>query len=458
MRLSYDLTLEQSQKLIMTPELRQAIELLQFNSLELKEYITNEMEQNPMLESLSSSEEFENLDKYANDNDVDWKEYLEKYDDISYRPQVDKNIKEYNYESFVSYEPTLKEHLMSQLSLIPLDNKEHKIGENIIQNIDENGYLNISTEEIASFMKCEKDEVEIVLDIIQTFEPAGVGARDLKECLLIQVRNKKDATNYIIIIIEDYLEDLGYNRIQKIAKELNLDLQQVQDACDYIKRLEPKPGRSFRGNNEEVRYIIPDAEIQLIDGEFVVVINDVTGPRLNINNYYKGLMKSGGDKNTIDFLNEKFNSAMWIIRSIEQRRNTIKRVIESILKFQKDFFIEGEKALKPLTLKDIADDIEMHESTISRATNGKYVQTPRGLFELKYFFSSGILGEEGDISSTSIKVTLKDIVDGEDPKKPYSDQKISDLLKEQGINISRRTVAKYRDELGIPSSSMRRRY
>ncbi|OZV12472.1 RNA polymerase sigma-54 factor [Tissierella sp. P1] len=458
MRLSYDLTLEQSQKLIMTPELRQAIELLQFNSLELKEYITNEMEQNPMLESLSSSEEFENLDKYANDNDVDWKEYLEKYDDISYRPQVDKNIKEYNYESFVSYEPTLKEHLMSQLSLIPLDNKEHKIGENIIQNIDENGYLNISTEEIASFMKCEKDEVEIVLDIIQTFEPAGVGARDLKECLLIQVRNKKDATNYIIIIIEDYLEDLGYNRIQKIAKELNLDLQQVQDACDYIKRLEPKLGRSFRGNNEEVRYIIPDAEIQLIDGEFVVVINDVTGPRLNINNYYKGLMKSGGDKNTIDFLNEKFNSAMWIIRSIEQRRNTIKRVIESILKFQKDFFIEGEKALKPLTLKDIADDIEMHESTISRATNGKYVQTPRGLFELKYFFSSGILGEEGDISSTSIKVTLKDIVDGEDTKKPYSDQKISDLLKEQGINISRRTVAKYRDELGIPSSSMRRRY
>ncbi len=458
MRLSYDLTLEQSQKLIMTPELRQAIELLQFSSLELKEYITNEIEQNPMLESLGSSEEFENLDKYTNDNDVDWKEYLDKYDDISYRPQVDKNIKEYNYESFVSYEPTLKEHLMSQLNLIPLDHKEHKIGEYIIQNIDENGYLNISTEEIAKFVKCNKEVVEIILDIIQTFEPAGVGARDLKECLSIQVRNKKDASNYIVIIIEDYLEDLGYNRIQKIAKELNLDIQQVQDACDYIKRLEPKPGRSFRGNGEKVRYITPDAEIKIIDGEFIVILNDVTGPRLNINNYYKELMKSGGDKNTIDFLNDKFNSAMWIIRSIEQRRNTIKRVIESIIKFQKEFFIEGEKALKPLTLKDIAEDIEMHESTISRATNGKYVQTPRGLFELKYFFSSGILGEEGDISSTSIKVTLKDIVDGEDPKKPYSDQKISELLKEQGVNISRRTVAKYRDELAIPSSSMRRRF
>lgn len=458
MRLSYDLTLEQSQKLIMTPELRQAIELLQFNSLELKEYIANEMEENPMLESLGSSEEFDNLDKYTNDNDIDWKEYFEKYDDISYRPQIDKNIKEYNYEAFVSYEPTLKEHLMSQLRFIPLENKEYKIGENIIQNIDENGYLSTSTEEIAKFMKCGKEEVEIILDIIQTFEPIGVGARNLKECLAIQVKNKMDANHYIITIIEDYLEDLGYNRIQKISKELNLDLKEVQEACDYIKRLEPKPGSSFRSHSEDIRYIIPDAEIQLIDGEFVVILNDVTGPRLNINNYYKGLMKSGGDKKTIDFLNEKFNSAMWIIRSIEQRRNTIKRVIESILKFQKNFFIEGEIALKPLTLKDIADDIDMHESTISRATNGKYVQTPRGLFELKYFFSSGILGDEGDVSSTSIKVKLKDIIDNEDTKKPYSDQKISELLKMQGINISRRTVAKYRDELCIPSSSMRRRY
>ena len=458
MRLSYDLTLEQSQKLIMTPELRQAIELLQFNSLELKEYIANEMEENPMLESLGSSEEFDNFYKYTNDNDIDWKEYFEKYDDISYRPQIDKNIKEYNYEAFVSYEPTLKEHLMSQLRFIPLENKEYKIGENIIQNIDENGYLSASTEEIAKFMKCGKEEVEIILDIIQTFEPSGVGARNLKECLAIQVKNKMDANHYIITIIEDYLEDLGYNRIQKISKELNLDLKEVQEACDYIKRLEPKPGSSFRSDSEDIRYIIPDAEIQLIDGEFVVILNDVTGPRLNINNYYKGLMKSGGDKKTIDFLNEKFNSAMWIIRSIEQRRNTIKRVIESILKFQKNFFIEGEIALKPLTLKDIADDIDMHESTISRATNGKYVQTPRGLFELKYFFSSGILGDEGDVSSTSIKVKLKDIIDNEDTKKPYSDQKISELLKMQGINISRRTVAKYRDELCIPSSSMRRRY
>lgn len=457
MRLSYDLTLEQSQKLIMTPELRQAIELLQFNSLELKEYIAKELEENPMLESLGTIEEFDNIEKYTEDNEIDWKEYLEKYDDISYRGQVDRNIKEYNYETFVSYEPTLKEHLMSQLNLVCLGNREWKIGENIIQNIDENGYLNSSTEEIASHMKCNIEEVEIILDIVQTFEPLGVGARNLKECLILQVKDRKNLPPYVLRIIEDYLEDLGYNRIQKISKELNIDLQKVQEVCDYIRRLEPKPGRAF-SNNEEIKYIVPDAEIQLVEGKFVVVLNDVAGPRLNINNYYKGLMKTGTDKNTVEFLNEKFNSAMWIIRSIEQRRATIKKVIESILKFQIDFFLKGERALKPLTLKDIADDIEMHESTISRATNGKYVQTPRGLFELKYFFTSGLESSDGDISSTSIKSTLKEIIDGEDTKKPYSDQKLAELLKAQGINISRRTVAKYRDELEIPSSTIRRRY
>ncbi|MBU5425905.1 RNA polymerase factor sigma-54 [Tissierella pigra] len=458
MRLSYDLILEQSQKLIMTPELRQAIELLQFNSLELKEYITNELEENPMLESAGANEEFENLDKYKDDNDIDWKEYLEKYDDISYRAQVDKNVKEYNYESFISHGPTLREHLLSQLSLISLENKEYKIGENIIYNIDENGYLSTSIEDIAKFMKSNIEEAKILLDIIQAFDPVGVGARDLKECLLIQLRDRKDVHPCTQTIIEDYLEDIGYNRVQKISKELGLELVEVQDICDYIKNLEPKPGRTFRGESGDARYITPDAEIKLVDGEFVVIINDSTGPKLNINNYYKELMKSEGDKDTIDFLNEKFNSAMWVIRSIEQRRSTIRKVIESILKFQMDFFIEGEKSLKSLTLKDVAEDIEMHESTISRATNGKYVQTPRGLFELKYFFSSGILSEEGELSSTSIKVTLKEIIDNENNKKPYSDQKIAELLKEKGINISRRTVAKYRDELNIPSSTIRKRY
>lgn len=458
MRLSYDLTLEQSQKLIMTPELRQAIELLEFNSLELKEYLAQELEENPILELSNTNDDFEDLDKYSEENEIDWKEYFEKYGDQSYRTEVDKNPKEYNYESFVSYEPSLREFLMSQLNLIPLGNREHKIGDNIIQNIDNNGYLNIGLEEISNYMKCSLAEVEIMLAIIQNFEPLGVGARNLRECLLIQIKDRKDIAPYIIKIVDSYLEDLGSNKIQKIAKDLNLEPKQVQEASDFIKTLEPKPGRSYSGNSSSVRYITPDAEIREIDGEYVVILNDVTGPRLNINNYYREMLRTGKDKNTLEFLNNRFNSAMWIIRSIEQRRATIRKVIESILKFQIDFFKEGEKALKPLTLKDVAEDIEMHESTISRATNGKYVQTPRGVFELKYFFSSKLGSDEGDISSTSIKLTLKEIIDGEDTKKPLSDQKISELLEKKGISISRRTVAKYRDELDIPSSSMRRRF
>lgn len=458
MKLGYDLTLEQSQKLIMTPELRQAIELLQFNSMELKDYISKELEENPVLENSSAGEEFENIEEYTKDKEVDWKEYLEKYDDISYRPQIDKNIQEYNYEAFTTSADSLNEHLMLQLSFSDLSDKEYEVGQNIIQNINDNGYLNTSVEEISKYTKTNIEEVEEILKLVQQFEPVGVGARDIKECLLIQVKDKKVVQPYIINIIEDYLEDIALNKIQKIAKELNIGTKEVQDAFDYIKGLEPKPGRSFHGNDDDIRYITPDAEIQLVEGEFIVIIKDVTGPRLNINTYYKELMKTAKDKDTIEFLNDRFNRAMWVIRSIDQRRSTIRKVIESILKFQMEFFLEGEKSLRPLTLKDIAEDIDMHESTISRATNGKYVQTPRGLFELKYFFSSGLLGSDGDISSTSIKSILKDIIDKEDIKKPYSDQKIAEILKDKQINISRRTVAKYRDELNIPASSMRKRY
>lgn len=458
MKLSYDLHLEQTQKLVMTPELRQAIELLQFNSIELNEYISNELEQNPMLERETPKDEFEDIDKYTDDKEVDWKEYIEKYDDFSYRPQRDKNAKEVNFESFISTEPTLKEFLMSQLNMVHFGIQERKIGEYIINNIDKNGYFELTVEEIASLLDVNKNEVELVLKVIHTFDPLGVGARNLRECLLIQMKAKRNPEKHALKIIEDHLDDLGSNRIQKIAKELNITVSDVQKACDYIRNFEPKPGRSFADSYDTVKYVTPDAEIKLFEDKFVVIVKDSTAPKLNINNYYKKLMRTGKDEGATEFLNQKFNSAMWIIRSIEQRRNTIKKVVESILKFQMDFFLKGEKALKPLTLKDIAEDIDMHESTISRSTSGKYVQTPRGLFELKYFFKSGVGCSEGDKSSTSIKFTIKDIIEKEDSKKPLSDQKISDILKERGVKISRRTVAKYRDELNIASSSMRRRY
>lgn len=460
MKLGYNLALEQVQKLVMTPELRQAIQLLQFTSQELNEYLEKQIEENPMLDVEKSEEEYDNIDDYAKEKEeIDWKEYIGKYDDVSYKPQRDKNAKEYSYENFVSYSPSLRENLLFQLNVSEIDEKDIEIGEILIENIDENGYLVATVEQIALDLGVLDGDVENVLYTIQTFEPLGVGARNLKECLLIQIREDKNKNPYIRKVIEEYLEDVANNRLLKISKELNIELKEVQEICDYIKTLEPKPGRSFNSSSNGVKYITPDATIEFIDGEYIILLNDVTGPRLNINNFYKELMRQEKDSSATEFLTEKLNSAMWIIRSIEQRRITIYKVVESILKFQIDFFNIGEKGLKPLTLKEVADDIGVHESTVSRATNGKYVQTPRGLYELKFFFSSGLSSNRGgDVSSTSIKSVIRDIIEEENIRKPYSDQQISNILKEKGISISRRTVAKYRDELEIPSSSMRRRY
>ncbi len=458
MKLGYDLTLEQSQKLIMTPELRQAIQMLQYTSLELNNYIKQEMEVNPLLEWEKPAEvvqEVAETEIKLDETEIDWKEYLEKYDDISYKVEVDKNKKDYSFENYTSYGETLKDYLIEQLNMINIDASEYKTGEYIIQNIDNNGYLIATVEEMAEQLKHSAEEIETILSVIQAFEPYGVGARNLKECLLIQLKDEK---NYKIKqIVEDHLEDIAQNKIAVISKALGISNIKTQEYIDIIKSLEPKPGRSFKGS-EDVKYIIPDATIEEINGEFYIFINDITGPRLNINEYYRNLLKTTKDQKTTEYLESKFNSAMWIIKSIEQRRQTMYKVIESILKYQKDFFLYGEKRLNPLTLKDVAEDIEMHESTISRATSGKYVQTPRGLFELKYFFTAGLSARIGEISTTSVKSIIKGIIKDENPKKPLSDQVITDMLKAREIIISRRTVAKYREELHIPSSSMRRRY
>jgi len=456
LRLNYDLTLEQSQKLIMTPELRQAIQLLQYTSLELNSYLKREMEENPLLELEGPSDDSQSMETLKDEKDIDWKEFLESYDDISYRSEVDRNRKEYSFENFVSYTPSLKDYLIEQLNMISLDSAEYRIADYIIQNINSNGYLDSTVVEMASQLQVSEEEVEAVLTVIQSFEPYGVGARSLKECLLIQVRDEKDFL--IKRVISDHLEDIASNKIASIAKDLDITIQKAQEYVDFIKCLEPKPGRTFRGDGDDTRYITPDASIEEIDGEYVIFINDVTGPRLNINQYYKSLLKDGGDVETTEFLQEKLNSAMWLIKSIEQRRQTLYKVVESILKYQKEFLIHGDKRLVPLTLKDVAEDIEMHESTISRATSGKYVQTPRGVFELKYFFTTGLSGKSGEVSATSVKSIIKGIIDSEDQKKPLSDQVISNILKEKGMEVSRRTVAKYRDELKIPSSSRRRRF
>lgn len=463
MKVGYNLNLKQTQKLSMTPQLQQAIKLLQFNSLELNEYIKEEMVENPLLEIESNKEKKDsNLDRQEAKNkedEIDWKEYIEKYDDISYRAQIDKNKEAIKYENFVTYTLSLREHLLEQLGLIKLDEEIKFISRYIIENLDENGYLKINLSELSSLLKMDIEKIEEALEIVQSLEPLGVGAVDLKECLLLQIPEEIEIKELLEKIILNHLEDLGLNKITKISKELDSDSNKIQEAIDYIKTLEPKPGRAFSDENlENTKYITPDASIELIDGQYIVKVNEAAGPRLNINLFYKDLIEKSSDEEAKEFLTEKLNSATWIIRSIEQRRNTIKKVIEAILKYQKDFFINGEKDLKALNLKTIAEDIEMHESTVSRTTNGKYVQTPRGIFELKYFFNSALESSDGDISSISVKALIEDIIKAEDLKKPYSDQRISDILKEKGTSISRRTVAKYRDELQIPSSTMRKRF
>jgi len=459
MRLGYDLTLEQEQKLIMTPELRQAIQMLQFTSQELWQYLNKQMESNPLLEIDSSQTKEENIEDINNKADeIDWKEYLGQYDDISYNGSHKSENKETSFENFISMKTSLREHLLFQLHLSVFEKKAKRIGEFIIESIDKNGYLSITLEEIADQIKVDIQEAEKVLKIIQTFDPLGVAARDLKECIIIQLNARGIKDPNVYEIATEHLEDIAQNRLSKISKSFNIDLKSVQQICDLIKSLEPKPGRGFAYANDDIKYITPDVILNYIDGEYIINVNDVTAPRLIINNFYKQLLNVAEDEKISKFLTEKLNSAMWLIKSIEQRRMTIYKVVESILKFQREFFDKGKNSLKPLTLKDIAEDIGVHESTISRATNGKYVQTPRGIFELKFFFSSGIDSDNGGISSTSIKSMIKEIIENENALKPFSDQQIVNILKSRKIDISRRTVAKYRDELNIPSSSGRRRF
>ncbi|MDF2949260.1 MAG: rpoN [Sedimentibacter sp.] len=471
MKMGFELNLSQTQKLIMTPELRQAIQILQFNNVELMEFIYKQLEVNPFLESVDNknqeiganedAEPENNFEKSDSREEIDWKEITEKYDDLSYKAyekNVDSDEKQ-SFESYTSKKMSLKDHLMVQLGVSVITNKEKRIGEFIIESLDNKGYLGCSLQDISLLINEDVIEVERVLRLVQTFDPIGVAARSLSECLMIQLKEKGIQDKNAYIIAEHYLEDIATNKIQKIAKELKISISRVQSICDIIKMLEPKPSRGFIVDSDNIRYIVPDVTIENINGEYIIIVNDNSLPTLTISNYYKSMINNLDDKEANKFLSDKLNSSMWLIKSIEQRRMTLYKVTESILKFQRKFFDEGKTALKPLVLKDVADDIGVHESTVSRATNGKYVQTPRGLFELKYFFASSINETDGDgISSTSVKTHIQKLINEENTQKPLSDQKIAELLGEEGINISRRTVAKYRDEMRISSSSMRRRY
>ncbi len=468
MRLDYGLTLQQTQKLIMTPELRQAIAVLQMSSLELNEFVEQQLEENPLLET----NDFENYDEAAGNTDasdantsdkfdVDWQEYFQDSSDLGFaKGQTEYNQKESSFESFTSKAPTLVEHLTFQLALANCSAELETIVKYLIGNLDHWGYLKIGVEETARELKAPLQKVEDALKVLQAMEPAGVGARNLEECLLLQVEHLGLQNPLLKPIIADYLPDLAKGRLEKIASLLGQPVSEVQKAVDELRSLDPKPGRNFT-HGSDTRYIVPDVVVEKVEGEYIILVNDISAPRIRVNNAYRSVIMQGNnlDKDTRKYVEQKLNSALWLLRSIEQRRLTLYKVAKALVELQRDFLEHGVKYLKPLNLKDVAERVELHESTVSRATSNKYMQTPLGVFEMKYFFSTGLKYRDGEqVSAESIKNLLKEIINTEDPKKPLSDQKIANLMKQKGIKISRRTVAKYRDEMAIPAAAQRKRY
>ncbi len=474
MRLGYDLTIEQVQKLVMTPELIQAIQILQFNTQELDSYVQEQMLVNPVLEqeqrepdqsadSEPAREERQTEEDRHQDEILDWKEYIRdsNYGDEGYGKWIDKGSENRanEYEKFVTNDVTLPEHLMFQFQFAAKNKGCRHVGKYIIESLDENGYMTSTIPQIARATNVPEEKVREALDIIQGFDPAGVGASDIKECLEIQLRNRDELTDNLKTLIEDHLEDLAGNRLSAIARDMGVTVQEVQRMADVVRDLEPKPGRQF-ASEITTKYIVPDVIVEEVDGEYVVSINESSVPKLSVSSYYKDLLhKADTDKQLADYLADRVNSATWLIRSIEQRKQTIFNVVTAVVKYQKDFLDHGSKYLKTLTLKDIAEEVGIHESTVSRSINDKYLQCPRGMYEIKYFFSAGVADSSGEgISSNSIKEFIREIVETENPKKPYSDQKMVEIFEGKGIAISRRTIAKYRDEMGILSSSKRKRF
>jgi len=366
-----------------------------------------------------------------------------------------------SFDNFLTERPSLYDHLLFQLNLVCKDAQDLATGQYIIGNIDPQGYLCVDEDDISAQTGGDLERVQKVLAIVQSFHPHGIGARNLKECLLIQLHHYGKQNSMAEVIISNYLDDLASGKVAKIAQALGTTVQRVQEACDLIRTLDPKPGLQY-SPVDEVKYIIPDAIVEKVEGEYVVILNDSASPRLVVNQMYENMMRNPDTfaPEARKYLEEKMGSAIWLIRSIEQRRKTLDKVIRCIVNIQTDFFDKGIKYLKPLNLKQVAEMVEVHESTVSRATSKKYIQTPQGLFELKYFFGSGVEGTDGSdrVAAKSIKRMLEEIIAGEDSAHPRSDQTIVEIFQARGIKISRRTVAKYRQEMGILPTNVRKRY
>ena len=470
--------LKLAQQLIMTPQLQMAIKLLQLSRLELLETIRQELEENPTLEEdvheiavkepPAESSETESDDLLSTKevtieekvrDDIDWNNYINEYNSAGRIHFESERRDPPNFESFIAYKVSLREHILWQLRMASPTKEEVKIGNLIAGNLNKDGYLDASVEDLVMMSGSTPDMVEQVLALMQTFDPLGVCARDLSECLLIQTWHLDLDNTIITEIITHHLNHLENKNYKAIAKALNINIEDIIAVVNVIKGLEPKPGRQF--TEEEPHYINPDIFVYRYEDEFVIVLNDDGMPKLRVNSFYRSVFKDGEklSDQTKDYIQEKMRSATWLIKSIHQRQKTIYKVMESILKFQRDFFKKGIVHLKPMVLRDVAEDIGMHESTISRVTTNKYAHTPRGIFELKYFFNSSIKRIQGEaIASASVQEKIKQIIETEDLQRPYSDDKISKLLKEDNINIARRTVAKYREIMKILPSNKRKQF
>ena len=483
-KLSQGLKLKQSQTLTMTPQLQQAIKMLTLTHTELTEVIATEMVENPMLEEFGAevnvdqkSESDYKVDKLENQtkeavaenfeeptvmakDDFDWNSYVEAYENSSYTPpnMAKQDFDELpNYENIVSSGKNLAEHLELQLRMENLTEDEWKVADSIIYNIDEGGYLDESIEVIISKTGHDREDSLEILKMIQNLDPVGCGSRDLQECLYIQARALTDRAPLVELIIKEHMSLLERGELKGIAKITGVEEEVVKEALFVIHNFHPKPGRLVSG--EDTHFVVPDIYVVESDGEFSVRLNDEGVPKLRISKLYMSMLKDKENKEAQDYVKEKLNAAKTLMESIYRRQDTIFKVAEAIVERQQNFFKKGPKFLKPMILKDIADEIGRHESSVSRATTNKYMHTPIGLFELKYFFNTGLGGKNGsaDIASEVLKIKIKELVAKENPAKPLSDQKIGEVLSREDVKIARRTVAKYRESLGILSSAKRKK-
>jgi RNA polymerase sigma-54 factor len=477
MEMKHSLHLSQTQKLIMTPRLQQALKLLQVPTLELQQILKQEVLQNPLLEEVDEVTENEDLDKEASadeqnneesedpaeEDPIDWSEYLQDGSlDRTFVPQSETSME--FLEKVPVTRTTLAESLLEQLHFLNLPRESMRIAEFLVGSLDERGWVVTSMADIVDSLGVPMEQVEKVLFVVQALEPAGVGARDLRECLLIQLEARGQRGSLAWNMIDLHFDHLVNRRFPEIARLLKVSTLEVQAAADGIASLHPRPGTMVSA--EDPKYVTPDLLVERVDDEYMVMLNDRNVPRLRISSAYEGVIAANKrrpdatteQKQTREYIQGKLASAKWLIQTIEQRRRTMIKVMNCIVREQREFFDKGIAFLRPLTLAAVARQIDMHESTVSRVCSGKYVQTPRGVFELKFFFSSGLATDDGeDVSARTAKNIIKGLIDEEDKMEPLSDQRIAELLHEKGLQIARRTVAKYREQLQILPARLRRR-